>query len=152
MGVEVKQTLERDYELVLPMKEIRALTMTKLSDIASGNSGGSADKTDSANSSKESKASSIERKTTSVNKGSQRFDPDHIMPQEVVVRMNEGKAHATPLFVIHPIEGAVISLQTVMSKIEGPVYGLQCTKEVPRTSVEEVATFYLQVSVFVVNH
>lgn len=36
MGVEVKQTLERDYDLVLPMKEIRLLTMTKLNGIMAG--------------------------------------------------------------------------------------------------------------------
>ena len=30
MGVEVKQTLERDYDLVMPMTEIRKLTFNKL--------------------------------------------------------------------------------------------------------------------------
>ena len=34
MGVEVKQTLERDYDLNLPMKDIRQLTVNKLKDIA----------------------------------------------------------------------------------------------------------------------
>merc|ERR1712226_437659 len=58
--------------------------------------------------------------------------------------MNEGKEGVTPLFVVHSIEGAVISLQTVMSQVEGPVYGLQCTKQVPVVSVEEVAKYYLQ--------
>ena len=33
MGVEVKQTLERDYDLVLPMTEIRKLTFNKLREV-----------------------------------------------------------------------------------------------------------------------
>lgn len=33
MGVEVKQTLERDYDLVMPMTEIRKLTFNKLREV-----------------------------------------------------------------------------------------------------------------------
>ena len=33
MGVEVKQTLERDYDLVIPMTEIRKLTFNKLREV-----------------------------------------------------------------------------------------------------------------------
>ena len=33
MGVEVKQTLERDYDLVMPMTEIRKLTFSKLREV-----------------------------------------------------------------------------------------------------------------------
>ncbi len=36
MGVEVKQTLERDYEIVISMKDIRQLTINKLREIAGG--------------------------------------------------------------------------------------------------------------------
>lgn len=34
MSVEVKQTLERDYDLALPIKEIRLLTFTVLDKLA----------------------------------------------------------------------------------------------------------------------
>ena len=33
MGVEVKQTLERDYDLEMPMTEIRKLTFNKLREV-----------------------------------------------------------------------------------------------------------------------
>merc|ERR1719516_389467 len=36
MGVEVKQTLERDYEMVMAMKDVRALTINKLKEVAGG--------------------------------------------------------------------------------------------------------------------
>jgi fatty acid synthase len=42
MGAEIKQTLERNYDLVLSAQEIRGLTFGKLSELAGG-SGGSAD-------------------------------------------------------------------------------------------------------------
>lgn len=35
MGVEVRQTLERDYELVMTMKEVRLLTINKLRELSS---------------------------------------------------------------------------------------------------------------------
>lgn len=36
MGAEIKQTLERNYDLVLSAQEIRGLTFSKLSELASG--------------------------------------------------------------------------------------------------------------------
>lgn len=40
MGVEVRQTLERDYDIIMAMREIRQLTINKLRDLANGNPGG----------------------------------------------------------------------------------------------------------------
>jgi fatty acid synthase len=40
MGVEVRQILEREHDLVLPMREVRQLTLRKLQEMSS--------KTDSA--------------------------------------------------------------------------------------------------------
>ncbi|MEQ2172884.1 hypothetical protein GOODEAATRI_025951, partial [Goodea atripinnis] len=34
MGVEVRQTLERDYDIVMAMREIRQLTISKLRELA----------------------------------------------------------------------------------------------------------------------
>lgn len=41
MGVEVRQTLERDYDIMMAMREIRQLTINKLRDLSNGNPGGS---------------------------------------------------------------------------------------------------------------
>lgn len=35
MGVEVRQTLERDYDIVMAMREIRQLTINKLRELSS---------------------------------------------------------------------------------------------------------------------
>lgn len=35
MGVEVRQTLERDYDIVMTMREIRTLTINKLRELSS---------------------------------------------------------------------------------------------------------------------
>lgn len=35
MGVEVRQTLERDYDIVMTMREIRLLTINKLRELSS---------------------------------------------------------------------------------------------------------------------
>lgn len=40
MGVEVRQTLERDYDIVMAMRDIRQLTINKLREMSS-KSGGS---------------------------------------------------------------------------------------------------------------
>ena len=85
MGVEVKQTLERDYEIVMPMKDIRALTINKLREVAGGSGGGSAEPSVAL----------------------QRFDLTQLMPVDELVKLNniEGKKN---LFIIHPIEGELI--------------------------------------------
>lgn len=41
MGVEVRQTLERDYDIVMAMREIRQLTINKLQELATSKPGGS---------------------------------------------------------------------------------------------------------------
>lgn len=39
MGVEVRQTLERDYDIVMAMREIRQLTIKKLRELANSKPG-----------------------------------------------------------------------------------------------------------------
>lgn len=39
MGVEVRQTLERDYDIVMAMREIRQLTINKLRELSSRSGG-----------------------------------------------------------------------------------------------------------------
>ena len=137
MGVEVKQTLERDYEIVMPMKDIRALTINKLREVAGGSGGGSAEPSAAL----------------------QRFNLTQLMPVDEIVKLNniEGKKN---LFIIHPIEGelmnvnvhnivvisgVVTSLQLLASQLGWSVHGLQCTTKAPQTSVPDLAAHYLQV-------
>ncbi|XP_050392804.2 fatty acid synthase [Patella vulgata] len=137
MGVEVKQTLERDFEMSLSMREIRQLSITKLRDI-----GGS--------SSKDKKETESDKSITDVPSNlddsgvSIRYDFDHLIPTTTIIHLNNIKNTVTPLFVVHPIEGVTIMLENMASQLSCPVYGIQCTQEAPLSSVEALAGFYLQ--------
>ena len=141
MGVEVKQTLERDYELVLPMKEIRLLTMARLAEIAGGGGGGGGEPATATVAAAD--GGSPERLNDSG--VSVRYDLSQLMPTASLVRMNETGGDAPPLFVVHSIQGSVASLDAVMALVTRDVYGLQCTADAPMGSVPQLATFYLQV-------
>ena len=121
MGVEVKQTLERDYDIVMAMKDIRALTINKLQEIAGGSGSQSTDSSSQL----------------------QRFDLAQLMPTEPLVKMNKTEGTKN-LFMIHPIEGGVASLRPLASLLGWSVHGLQCTADVPHTSIPALASHYLQ--------
>ena len=135
--------LERDYDLVLPMKEIRRLTINKLNDIVSGSAtaAGDTSKTDATQLMNDSGVSV-------------RYDLSRVMPTETIVPMNEQPTDAAirPWFVVHSMEGFVLSLESVMLQVRAPVYGLQCTADAPLTSVPDLAAFYIRVSFDIVSH
>ncbi|KAI0233783.1 Fatty acid synthase [Lamellibrachia satsuma] len=138
MAVEVKQMLERDYDLVLPMKDVRQLTINKLNEITSG-SVADRPKTGSV-------GDSVSAQLMNDTGVLIRYDVNHIMPTETIVPMNEQSNYvdSQPWFVMHPIEGVVRSLESVMLHVKTPVYGLQCTADAPLTSVPDLAAFYIR--------
>lgn len=125
MGAEIKQTLERNYDVVLSAQEIRGLTFGKLKDLASG--GGSS-----------------EPVQTNGNEQVQ-FQGAQLMPEQILVQLESKNksSSATPLFMVAPIEGHVTALKTLASHLPCPVYGLQATTDVPLTSVRDLAQFYI---------
>ena len=141
MGVEVKQMLERDYDLVLPMKDVRQLTINKLNEITSGSV---AHRSKTGSVSDSASAQLMNDSGVSI-----RYDVNHIMPTETIVPMNEQPTDvdSQPWFVMHPIDGVVVSLESVMLHVKTPVYGLQCTADAPLTSVPDLAAFYIRVSI-----
>ena len=146
MGVEVKQMLERDYDLVLPMKDVRQLTINKLNEITSGSV---ADRSKTG-----SVGDSVSAQLMNDHGVSIRYDVNHIMPTETIVPMNDQSTDVDshPWFVMHPIEGVVMSLESVMLHVKTPVYGLQCTADAPLTSVPDLAAFYVRVSIDVTSN
>lgn len=50
---------------------------------------------------------------------------------------------ANPVFVVHPIEGVVKSLETFAKELQVPVYGLQCTSKTPLDTIGDLASFYM---------
>ena len=49
-----------------------------------------------------------------------------LMPKESIVKMESKGETNTNLFVVHPIEGVVISLQSLAKEVKAQVFGLQC--------------------------
>lgn len=133
MGAEIKQTLERNYDLVLSAQEIRALTFGRLQELNAG-SGAQTDPMQNGNNN---------------NNNSNQIEYDmseEIMPSKPLVQMtskNAKTADKPPVFVLHPIEGVVNSLRILAENIDAPVYGLQCTKNSPLESINHLAQHYI---------
>lgn len=135
MGVEIKQTLERDYDISMAAKEIRALTFAKLDQLST-----SSPQSDGDAGPSESEA------VGQAMPASVHYDLYHLCPTEAVVEMNSVETTAAPLFVISPIEGSVFLLSSVMSHIQtAKVYGLQCTNDTPLSSIPDLAKHYIEV-------
>lgn len=129
MGAEIKQTLERNYDLVLSAQDIRGLTFSRLVELSSGGSGGAAP-TDASG-----KDNNVQFDKTT-----------EIMPTETIVQMQSKSTDKKnpPVFVLHPIEGVVKALEALAKNIDAPVYGIQCTANTPLTSIAELAKFYIK--------
>ncbi|KAK6328250.1 hypothetical protein J4Q44_G00002280 [Coregonus suidteri] len=132
MGVEVRQTLERDYDIVMAMREIRQLTINKLRELSSQPAG------------------TTESHQSPVKKGGVRsllesdlslmlVNPDG----PTVSRLNEVQSAERPLFLVHPIEGSIAAFRTLTAKLSVPCYGLECTKAAPLDSIQSLATYYV---------
>lgn len=79
--------------------------------------------------------------------GTQVVFNDELMPTEVLVRLDSQAptdSKARPLFAVHAIEGFVTALKPLAAKLTVPVYGLQCTKDAPLTSLNDLAAYYIK--------
>lgn len=135
MGTEIKQTLERNYDLVLSAQEIRNLTFGKLTELNAGGGSGS------------TQSSATPAGDKKVEDEQLRFDGDEIMPKDSIVSLPSKCTNPkqTPaVFVVHAIEGTTSSLKDLASQLTAPVYGLQCTKNAPLKSLPELASFYVK--------
>ncbi|XP_061081570.1 fatty acid synthase isoform X1 [Conger conger] len=132
MGVEVRQTLERDYDIVMAMRDIRQLTINKLRELSSQQ--GSAEET---------RPSPLKRAVSEVLSESDLsqllVNPD----SPTITRMNEVQSAERPLFLVHPIEGSITAFRTLTAKLSVPCYGLQCTKAAPLDSIQSLASYYV---------
>ncbi|GAB1597533.1 fatty acid synthase-like, partial [Argonauta hians] len=128
MGVEIKQLLERDYDLNLSTREIRQLTMNKIQEIS-----GCDNKTQQAS-----------FQQAPLSNGITRYDLNQIIPLENLIPLNSCQSKDTPFFIIHPLEGSAYCLKILASNLKVPTYGLQCTALTPLESIESLASYYLQ--------
>uniref|UniRef100_A0A8C0FTU5 Fatty acid synthase n=1 Tax=Bubo bubo TaxID=30461 RepID=A0A8C0FTU5_BUBBB len=124
MGVEVRQTLERDYDIIMTMREIRLLTINKLRELSSKS--GTPMKTGPGEPPK--------------------LDLNNLLVNPegpTVTRLNDVQSTERPLFLVHPIEGSIAVFYTLASRLHMPCYGLQCTKAAPLDSIQSLAAYYI---------
>lgn len=118
MGVEVHQTLERDFEIQMTMKDVQLLTFSKMREL-----------TKSSNSAPK-EAEKVE------------LPLPHI-GEHVIVSLNQVKNNQKPLFMIHNINGTVDPLRTLASCLSCPVFGLQYTVTSPKDSIQSLSNSYI---------
>ncbi|XP_036924219.1 fatty acid synthase [Sturnira hondurensis] len=133
MGVEVRQTLEREHDLVLSMREIQQLTLRDLQDLSS--------RADSAGELAAStpKGDSPTRQQAQLNLKSMLVNPEG----PTLTRLNSVQSSERPLFLVHPIEGSTAVFHSLATKLSIPTYGLQCTRAAPLDSIRSLATYYI---------
>ncbi|CAL1299396.1 unnamed protein product [Larinioides sclopetarius] len=143
MGVEVKQFLERDFDLVLAIPELRQLKVKDLKKLEGAGEETNATKTP------DSKTKPTSDSTSESSAKIAEKIPGHfsslpsiqLIPTETIIQMNSVKT-GIPLFIVHPIEGTVAMLNSLAQLINFPVYGIQCTPEAPSESIEQLAAWY----------
>ncbi|XP_055312062.1 fatty acid synthase-like [Sitodiplosis mosellana] len=146
MSAEVKQTLEWNYDIVMSASEILNLSFGKLKALESGDR-------DVAPVTKSSILQPAEDGESADQTFTHAMNESYIqgfyapIPMEVLVKI-ETQAPAdskdSPYFLVHSIEGFVTYMKPLAAKLNVPVYGLQCTKDAPLTSLSDLAAFYIK--------
>ncbi|KAH8399557.1 hypothetical protein KR222_006482 [Zaprionus bogoriensis] len=154
MSTEIKQTLERNYDLVLSAQEIRQLTFSALRQIDTQESSpapgvaAASSASSSAGVSAKSKQAARPAAQTNIaqNDETRKVFAKEVLPQNVLVRLpSKATSSADPaVFFLAPIEGFTIAVETLASSLSCPAYGLQCTEKVPLDSIEACAVYYVQ--------
>ncbi|NXO39594.1 FAS synthase, partial [Locustella ochotensis] len=132
MGVEVRQTLERDYDIIMTMREIRLLTINKLRELSS-----------KSRTAEELKSSPLMKAGPGE---PPKLDLNNLLVNPegpTITRLNDVQSMERPLFLVHPIEGSIAVFYTLASRLHIPCYGLQCTKAAPLDSIQSLATYYI---------
>uniref|UniRef100_A0A1I8NSS5 Fatty acid synthase n=1 Tax=Stomoxys calcitrans TaxID=35570 RepID=A0A1I8NSS5_STOCA len=144
MGAEIKQTLERNFDIIMSAQEIRQLSFGQLKEL-------SGDAEAAAGGAESTRPSSPVRRspspTAAFGDGTQVVFSTELMPTLPIVRLPSAApmdSKKRPLFFVSPIEGFADALKQLASRIDCPVYGLQCTADANLDSIDNLASFYLK--------
>lgn len=146
MGAEIKQTLERNFDMVMSAQEIRQLTFGMIKGFEAGD---------------EPIASpGASRPTSPLRNGYSSPTPadfqggnnmiqftNELMPAQCLLKMKSSEtpnSSVKPIFLIHPIEGVVSALSTLAENLNRPVYGLQCVSYAPLDTIQDLAAYYIK--------
>nr|XP_027196308.1 fatty acid synthase-like [Dermatophagoides pteronyssinus] len=137
MAVEVKQFLERNYEVILSVQELRSLTVKNLMEI-----GGLNQATDSqAKNSKNTTSSTAMTLSIPVLK----------LPTEKYIKLNNN-GKGLPIFFLPPIEGNFELLKQLAQKCSNPVFGLNWTAELRNFhSIEQASNYFVRLTTEIVD-
>lgn len=144
MGAEIKQTLERNYDLVMSAVEIRTLTFGTLKTLEDG--AGSAASPVASRAASPLRAASPNPGDFAAGGGMMHFT-DELMPTTCLLKMKSGEtknSSVKPVFLIHPIEGVVSALTQLAEELKRPVYGLQCVSYAPLDTIQDLAAYYIK--------
>lgn len=138
MGTEIKQTLERNYDIVLSAQEIRVLTVAKLQELSS--TGGETVKEQNPVAANAATAANLNE---SLNMLLMQWPSNEVLPKEPLVRLKTKSSNGPMLFIVHGIEGIVKSLENVASDLDRPFWGLQSVEQAPHETLSDLAEFYV---------
>lgn len=126
MAVEIRQGLERDYDIVLSTQEVRALKIKDIQVIGQ----------------KTFKSKSVD---SNANGNSEQFKFSFDMPTETFIRLNSVEAAGRPVFFIPPIEGDFELIQPLSKYIERPIIGINWVSDLDGLeSLQDVAQYYVK--------
>jgi fatty acid synthase len=127
MAVEIRQGLERDYDIVLSTQEVRALKIKEIQVIGQ-------------------KTAKDKGKTSAVaSDETEKFNFSFELPKDMFVRLNSTETGGRPVFFIPPIEGDFKLIAPLTKYIERPVIGINWTTEIDGVeTAAEVAKIYVQ--------
>ncbi|XP_077508101.1 fatty acid synthase-like [Amblyomma americanum] len=136
MAVEVKQTIERELDFTLSMQEIRRITLNELRKISEGEAPGEL-------ASRDSVAHQHNKDSMDTSEVPRLRLLENLAPDSTLIEMNRAQG-ATPVFIVHPINGHVNALFELARHLPVRAVGIQATRDIPVHSVEKIATAYLQ--------
>ena len=128
MGVEVKQAVERDYNVILAMQDVRKLTIGKILEIGAG----------------KAKRLSEEEAQGKGESGKTLID-ETLMPSALVIYLND-IVNGDPIIFLPQIDATYEQMIPIAAKLNRPAIGLNWTKECKDLkTVPSVASHYIQV-------
>lgn len=137
MATEIKQTLERNYDIILSPQEIRVLTIAKLQELSLTNA-----KTTKPASETENLNNTL--LDDAANNLMIQWPSNELLPKEVLVRLKTKSAKGPALFIVHAVEGLTNAFEFLASEMKRPVWGLQSAGDAPHDTISELAEFYVK--------
>ncbi|OTF71104.1 hypothetical protein BLA29_004313, partial [Euroglyphus maynei] len=143
MAVEVKQFLERNYEVILSVQELRSLTVQNLMEIGGLSQSSTSTKADS-----QTKANVTASKATMT-----LSMPVLKLPVEKFTKLNNNGNNGRPIFFLPPIEGNFELLKQLAQKFsQNPVFGLNWTDALLNCrSIEQASDYFVRLITNIVD-